>query len=138
MYEKLTAFLPKLQNDQFGLWHTDQENDGSAEHPIHLPFVNYSGVVCEFEEAVYSFVDEHEEIRDYERILKAAGLQWCAYSMKNANVDELDGKTVVALILGTIRAERFCDGVLLEFFKNGCIAKWLSRLQEIDQQQSMN
>ena len=38
----------------------------------------------------------------------------------------------------TIRAERFCDGVLLEFFKNGCISKWLSRLQEIDQQQSMN
>ena len=122
MYEKLTVFLPKLQNDQFGLWHTDKENDGSAEHPIHLPFVDYSKIVCEFEKAVYSFVDEHEEIRDYEGILHAAGLQWDAYSMKNANVDELDGKTVVALILGIIRAERFCEGTLLDFCKNGCIA----------------
>ena len=134
MYEKLTVFLPKLQNDQFGHWYTDKENDGSAEHPIHLPFVNYGGVVCELEEAVYSFVDAHEEIRDYEGILKAANLQWNAYSMKNANVNELDGKTVVALILGIIRAERFCDGILLDFCENGCIAKWLSRLQEIDKQ----
>ena len=40
--------------------------------------------------------------------------------------------------LGIIRAERFCEGTLLDFCKNGCIAKWLLRLQEIDKQQLMN
>ena len=132
MYEKLTAFLPQLQNNQFGYWHIDKENDGSLEHPIQLPFVMYSNTVYDFEEAVYSFIDEHGEMRDYGRILEAASLRWSADSMKNANVDELDGKTVVALILGTIRAERFSNGTLLEFCQNGCMTKWLSRLQEID------
>ena len=52
--------------------------------------------------------------------------------MKNANVNALDGTTVVALIVGAIRAERFCDGALLDFFESGCIEKWLERLAEID------
>ena len=73
--------------------------------------------------------DYMKEMNDYsQKSIFAVGEYW------NANVDELDGKTVVALILGTIRAERFSDGTLLEFCQNGCIAKWLSRLKEIDTQ----
>ena len=53
--------------------------------------------------------------------------------MKNADVSSLDGKTVVALLVGAIRAERFCDGALLDFFEDGSIVKWLSRLKEIDE-----
>ena len=39
----------------------------------------------------------------------------------------------MALIIGAIRAERFCNGALLGFFKDGSITKWLSRLKEIDE-----
>ena len=35
-------------------------------------------------------------------------------------------------ILGAVRAERFCDGVLLGFFENGSIARWIERLKELD------
>lgn len=41
-------------------------------------------------------------------------------------------KTVVALILGVIRAERFCDGAPMGFCENGYIQRWLTRLKAID------
>ncbi|MFQ8599328.1 MAG: DUF6508 domain-containing protein [Oscillospiraceae bacterium] len=37
---------------------------------------------------------------------------------------------VMALIMA-VRAERFCDGALLGFFKDGSIRKWLERLKEV-------
>ena len=53
--------------------------------------------------------------------------------MSTADVSSLDGQTIMALIMGVVRAERFCDGELLEFFKDGSIEKWLQRLQQIDE-----
>lgn len=52
--------------------------------------------------------------------------------MENADVDNLDGQCVMALLLGAVRAEKFCDGALLEFCKCGAVKKWLERLQELD------
>ena len=52
--------------------------------------------------------------------------------MSEADVSHLDGKCIMALIVGAVRAERFCDGALLGFFKDGSIKKWLMRLKEID------
>ncbi len=57
MFEKLTAFIPKLQEGQFGEWIVDTKNDGSPEHPIQFPFVNFNNTVTAFVEAVYQFVD---------------------------------------------------------------------------------
>ena len=53
--------------------------------------------------------------------------------MRNADVSTLDGITIMALLVGVIRAERFCDGILLDFFKDGTIISWLKRLKEIDE-----
>jgi len=52
--------------------------------------------------------------------------------MKNADVSDLNAQCVLALIMGAVRAERFCDGALLDFFKSGCILKWLERLNSIE------
>lgn len=38
----------------------------------------------------------------------------------------------MALLLGAVRAERFCDGALLDFFEDGSVKRWLLRLREID------
>ena len=134
MFEILTSFLPKIHDTDYGEWVIDRENDGTPEHPIQMPFVAYTHVVREFEDTVYRFINEHEdmELNRYGEILSAAGIEWDAKSMGNASVTSLDGTTIMALIVGAIRAERFCDGALLSFFKSGCIAKWLLRLQEID------
>ena len=52
--------------------------------------------------------------------------------MPGADVSELDGQAVMALLLGAVRAERFCDGALLGFFEDGSVNRWLLRLREID------
>ena len=52
--------------------------------------------------------------------------------MRNADVSSLDGRTVMAMILGVIRADRFCEGALLAFLEDGIISKWLSRLYSLD------
>ena len=43
------------------------------------------------------------------------------------------GQCVMALIVGAVRAERFCDGALLTFFTDGSIRRWLERLKEINE-----
>ncbi|WP_400256419.1 DUF6508 domain-containing protein [Candidatus Methanomassiliicoccus intestinalis] len=51
--------------------------------------------------------------------------------MSEANVSKLGAQCVMTLIMGAVRAERFCDGALLGFFKDGSIRKWLERLKEV-------
>ena len=135
MYGNLTQFLDALKTDSIGEWVVDKENDGSMEHPIQMPFVVYSSAVRGFERAVYDFEEEHPEykLNRYGDILGKYGIQWETESMSSFDVSMLDGQGVMALIMAAVRAERFCDGALKEFFENGSIEKWLLRLKEIDE-----
>lgn len=139
MYESLTALLPRLQGAEYGKLIIDNKNDGSPEHPIRFPFVAYAPVVDELVKTIYQFVEDHAEmdLRSYKDILEAAGIEWGANAMENADVSLLDGRTVMALLVGILRADRFVDGTLLEFCKNGAIEKWLMRLRKIDQENKM-
>ena len=132
MYEKLTAFFPKFSSENYGEWIFDQENDGSEEHPIHLPFVAYDDTVTEFVKVVYDFVNNHEEmnLREYHYILEIAGIK----GNKKIDILSLDGQVVMALILNAIRTDRFCEGFLLEFFQSGKLKKCLLRLKILDEE----
>lgn len=134
MYELLTDYIDQLSTEEPGEWIVDRENDGSPDHPIQFPWVLYGKTVQGLEKAIYQFVDDHEELglRQYSEILEKNGLKWDMHSMSNADVSKLDGITVMSLLLGAVRAERFCDGALLSFCKSGCVSRWLSRLKEID------
>lgn len=90
-------------------------------------------MVHHFIEDVYAFVDEDKdfELNHYYDILEKNGLKWGSKSMSEADVSRLDGKCIMAMIVGAVRAERFCDGALLGFFKDGSIRKWLERLKEV-------
>lgn len=134
MYESLTKYLDEFTGTEFGTWIIDKKNDGTPEHPLEFPFVNYSRVVDQFIDDVYSFVDNHEEmgLHSYQKVLEENGIKWNAQSMETAVVDDLDAKCVVALIYGAIRAERFCDGTILAFLKDGTIVRWLERLKTLD------
>lgn len=133
-FENLIKYLPLLEDDVIGTWFIDRENDGTPEHPKQMPFVNYSEMVHRFIDDVYAFVDENKdfELNHYYTILEQNGLEWGSKSMSEADVSRLDGKCVMAMIVGAVRAERFCDGALLGFFKDGSIRKWLERLRELD------
>ena len=133
-FESLTKYLPLLSDDSFGTWIVDRENDGTLEHPIQMPFVNYTEPVHNFIDDVMRIVDQNPEMEltHYGRILNDNGIEWGSKTMSEADVSTADVTCVLALLVGAIRAERFCDGALLGFFKDGSIRKWLERLQEID------
>lgn len=133
-FDILTKYIPIIQADSIGEWTVDKENDGTLEHPIQIPFVGYSEMVNNFIDDVYTFeeINKDMELTRYGDILKENDLEWRTDSMKNADVSNLNAQCVLALIMGAVRFERFCDGALLDFFKSGCILGWLERLQSIE------
>ena len=134
-YSALTKYINLLENDNAGEWICDKENDGSSERPIHVPFVSYSIAVNKLEDDIYKFAKESDEIvpSKYAEILNANGIKWGYDSMMKADASGLDAQCILALLIASLRAERFCDGALLEFIKNGAVIRWLKRLQELDE-----
>ena len=132
-FEQLTKYIDVLDGDNSGTWIIDRENDGTLEHPKQMPFVGYSEMVHHFIDDVYDFIDHNKdmELNRYGDILNQNGLEWGSKSMSEADVSSLDAQCVMALIMGAVRAERFCDGALLGFFKDGSIRRWLERLKEV-------
>lgn len=134
-YSALTKYINLLKNDNAGEWICDKENDGSSERPIHVPFVIYSIAVNNLADDIYKFAKESNEIvpNKYAEILQANGIEWGYDSMIKADVSVLDAQCILALLIASLMAERFCDGALLEFIKNGAVIRWLKRLQELDE-----
>ena len=134
-YSALTKYINLLKNDNDGEWICDKENDGSSERPIHVPFVSYSIAVDNLADDIYEFAKESNEIvpSKYAEILQANGIEWGYDSMMKADASELDAQCILALLIASLRAERFCDGALLEFIKSGAVTRWLKRLQELDE-----
>lgn len=134
MYESLTKYLDEFTGTEFGRWIFDDKNDGTPDHPLQFPFVNYSSVIMHFIEDVHSFVDNHEEmgLYSYIKILEDNGIEIGRESMAKVEVDDLDARCIIAMIFSIIRAERFSEGILLTFLKNGSIIRWLKRLKALD------
>lgn len=133
-YKALTDFLSRIDNDEVGDWIADHVDAGTHEHLIQMPYVNYSRLVRDFEDIIYEFKKQNPdyELNHYDSILKLNGIELSMESMTEKNVDNLNGKCIMAMLMGAVRTERFCDGALLGFFKNGVIKKCLERLKEID------
>ncbi|PRS60303.1 hypothetical protein C6X98_16945 [Bacillus pumilus] len=128
--EILTKYIPMFQEDHIGEWVINQENDGTAERPIQMPFVNYSETVQRFIEDVYTFAEQHQELglTRYREILKENGIEGGPNDMENVDISNLNAQCVLALMMEVVRAERFSEGAILNFFKSGAIVKCLERL----------
>ena len=134
-YSVLTKYIDLLKNDNVGEWNCDKENDGSSERPMHFPFVTYSITVDKLTDDIYKFAKESDEIvpGKYAEILQANGIKWGYDSMMKADASVLDAQCILALLIASLRAERFCDGALLGFIESGAVTRWLKRLQELDE-----
>ena len=95
------------------------ENDGSLSQ-FYAEFYHFVLVYPEF------------DLGKYEDILKANELKWETDSMKSADAANLGEQCILALLTGIFRADHFSKGVLNEFIKEGCVEKWLNRLNELD------
>lgn len=136
MYESLTRFIPQLElAKSFGVWVVDREHAGASDDPVQFPYVAYGQLVTRVEDSIYAFMADRPEweLTRYGEILEENGLAWDATSMEGADIATLDVRAVMALLVGAVRAERFCDGALFRFFESGCIERWLRRLREIDE-----
>ncbi|OWR30737.1 hypothetical protein CDO73_09075 [Saccharibacillus sp. O23] len=133
LFDTLTRHLPMLETEPAGEWIIDRENDGTPERPLRMPFVSYSETMSRFLDDFYSFAEDHEEmeLNRYGDLLQSRGIEWNSESMRQADVSALDAQGVLALIMGAVRAERFAEGTLLDFFASGCMSKWLRRLREL-------
>lgn len=134
-FESLTRFLPELaQLGDCGTWVFDHEHAGTIDDPIAMPYVEYPRLVTDLGDAIYAFVGDRPEygLARYSDILEEHGLAWETESMQGADVSVFDGCAVLALLVGAVRAEHFCDGALRTFLQSGCIERWLQRLKELD------
>ncbi len=133
-YEMMTKYIHCIGKDDYGEWIIDHKNDGSSEHPIQWPYIRYFEMVESFIQDVYKFEKQHPEMKlnGYGEILNEHNIECGSKSMSEVEVSQLDAQCIMALIMGAVRAERFCDGALLELFKDGSILKWLLRLQRLD------
>ena len=130
-YDILFKYIDLFSNDTFGEWFFDRENDGSIAHPIQMPYVMYTQAVDDFVSDVH-LCWEKSGLKDYIHILNSHGIEWGSESMSNADINNLPSEAILALLLGAARAERFCDGALLDFLKSGRIIKWLQELKKKD------
>ena len=133
-FAELTKFIEVIEKDEIGEWIFDKKSKGTLDDPIQMPWFSYSPVTLEFIQALYDFNDKNDQydLYNYGDILEKNGIEWADESMANADVSSLGDECVLALLMGVIRADRFCEGALASFLKNGCIVKWLSRLKELD------
>lgn len=136
-FKVLTKYIGKFEvADSFGEWIIERANDGTPVHPIQMPGVKYSSLVRAFQDEFYRFAELHPEYEHtrYGEVLKNHNIPWGwgSQEMHDSDVSNMDAQCVLALITGAIRAERFCDGALLAFFRDGSISRWLKRLKELD------
>lgn len=133
-YQSLTCFLPLMGAEEYGTWIYDRESTGTVDDPITMPWVDYGEVADGLREAIVEFVRSPEGAKShqYNDVLEANGLSWSAKAIFGADLSELDGVCVVAMMLAILRADRFVEGVYLDALESGWYTKCLQRLEELD------
>lgn len=96
----------------------------------------YSDTVHQLIDEIYQIEDKcpEFEMTRYNSYLEKNGIEWNSESMTKADVSKLDEYAIHALLVATVCAERFCDGIVLEFLKTGSILRWLERLDELSRE----
>lgn len=138
-YKVLTKYIGKIEfaealEDRFGREFIDIIHKESKEKPYSMSYLNLNDLVESFVQEFYEFSHSHTEykINEYHTILEKNGIKWEDKSMRNVDINSVDAECILALIMGTIRAERFCDGALLGFFKDGFMLELLKKLKSLD------
>lgn len=129
MHEKLTAYIPQLDDPGLIEWigFCGKDNDR-----FNAGWNTYARITTPLLEDVGNYAMEHpeEEMNRYSEILERANL--LGPQMQTADVSALDARTTMALLVYAYREDHFCNGAFLDYIKNGCVMRWLRRLQELD------
>lgn len=72
-----------------------------------------------------------QDLRKYGELLKERGLEWGQQSIENADVSNMDAQGIMALFMGMVRGERFCDGAIIGMIKSGAVKNGLSACRNL-------
>lgn len=124
-YQNLTRFLPYFAEGQSGgEWRGGKQADGQ----VIMPYVAYNEKIGEF---IQEFSHSELADRDYGEKMDARGW-WDEVAMDSA-IAEMSAEDVGTCITAILRRDRFSEGTILRFIKNGILAKLLARLKELDE-----
>lgn len=152
MFEMITHLLPTLQDavlSQLDKTRTDENglySFGSLNFSLyHNWFINDLAYAVDVFESNYPEYD----LENPEKYLQKAGIELAEEAIRKADVSEMDGITVMALLEGIYKLcgiisennkkfltdpnyELCLDDPLLDIFLDFSIERWLLRLKEID------
>ena len=144
-YTALTKYLILLEGDAYGEPDFGQQ-DLKKKRTAHTPredheiaqagTVRYSAVVNALIEDAEAFFCAHEEARPPEYDLARENDCYAYFSAGKINPAILDARSVLALLYGVLRTERFCPGTLLDLLRDGTVTGWLLRLRDLDRMAS--
>ncbi len=124
-YQNLTEFLPYFAEGQnLGEWRGGKQSDGQ----VHMPYVAYNEKIREF---FKEFLHSELADQDYGEKMDARG--WWKESAMESAIAEMSAEDVGTSITAIWRRDRFSEGTILRFIKNGILAKLLARLKELDE-----
>ena len=125
-YQNLTKFLPCFAEGQSGgEWRGGKQADGQ----VHMPYVAYNEKIEEFFKEF-----SHSELADHDYGEKMDARGWWKESAMESAIAEMSAEDVGTCITAIWRRDRFSEGTILRFIKNGILAKLLARLKELDEE----
>ena len=130
-HKMLTDHIKELTNIKYGEWSSGEPD---SEDTIVMPAVSYNSAVYRFLFDFEMFIAKKADVKyyNYEDVLKQAKMKNNIEDFYNTDINDLSSVVILAMIIGILRKDRFCEGILLEAFDNGIILKWLKRIKEID------
>ena len=133
MYEALTAFIPFMESGKFGDW-SERVGDGTRENPYIMCHIDYDEQIMRLNHVLFEFEKEHTVLNlvKFPKILEEKGINFNSDSIAALDLSSLDGRTILAMMRLVFSMERFSDGTILEFCRNGCFLHWLQRLKALD------
>lgn len=132
----LTDYIKELTNIEYGKWSSGETD---SDDTMVMPSVSYNSAVYRFLFDFELFIAKKTDIihHNYEDVLKQAKIKNNIQDFYNTDINILSSDVILAMIIGILRKDRFCEGILLEAFDNGIILKWLKRIKEIDKKEEI-
>jgi len=126
-YKIITDYCGKLNP---GKMEPDpQPGDGSEENPFVMPYYVYDEVVENFISDFYTLYKSlPENSEGYMKILEDNKIE-IGDSLESLDVSGLESNVILNIIMTIIRQDRFCEGLINRYIKNGCMEKWLLELK---------
>lgn len=143
-YESLTKLIPEMEKDIYGEWNLPMKGEGTKDNPYIMPHVSFTPTAYSFFSEMGKIVEQHPEfdLYNYKKYLERRGYISDAKGpfpigeLQTVPSERLNAEDIFVMCFAVQRTDRFCEGIMLKFFKDGTILKWLKRLAELDEQET--